>query len=259
MTPISLSGPSPWLNIISDTPLRSVMFTSRGELRAGMTAYGAFNLCHYTGDSPSHVAECRRMLAEAVGLDPSRIVVPRQTHSTEVATLTSLPVDEAALEGVDAVVTTLSGLAVGVSTADCVPVIAVDAEAGVAGAFHAGWRGAVGGIVGKGIAAMLAAGASPGRIEAFIGPSICGECFEVGEEVACRFPDEFVSRLSLDSKPHVDLPAYVVSSLVGAGVSASRIVPFRPELCTRCHPAKYFSARVSGIESGRNFTFVILK
>lgn len=249
----------PWLGVLADNPEYSVMFTSRGEAAGDRDAYSSFNLCHYTGDSPEHTDGCRRMLADELGIDAECIIVPRQTHSTDVVTIDSLPSDTSVIEGVDGVVTTLRGVAVGVSTADCVPVIAVDFLAGVAGAFHAGWRGAVGGIVGKGIAAMVAAGAVAGRIEAYIGPSICCGCFEVGEEVARCFPAECFVRRESWPKPHVDLPLYVVRSLLSAGLREENISGFSGEMCTRCHPKTYFSARAAGINSGRNFTFAILK
>lgn len=249
----------PWLNILADRAEYTVMFTSRGDTGDAADPFSAFSLCHYTGDTPQHVAHCREMLADTLKIADGRIIVPRQTHSTRVVTIDALPVSDAAIEGADGVVTTLRNVAVGISTADCVPVIAVDAVAGVAGAFHAGWRGAVGGIVAAGIEAMTAAGALAGRIEAYIGPSICCSCFEVGEEVAAFFPEKFVVRKKEWPKPHVYLPAYVESCLIEAGVAAGNIRSFTGDLCTRCHPDKYFSARAAGIASGRNFTFAILR
>ncbi|MDE5953091.1 MAG: laccase domain-containing protein, partial [Duncaniella sp.] len=83
------------------------MFTSRGA-GCGSSAYGGFNICHYTGDSASHVADCRRNLAEALGVDADRIIVPRQTHSVNVAVIDSFPPVDMALEGVDGVVSILN-------------------------------------------------------------------------------------------------------------------------------------------------------
>lgn len=234
------------------------MFTSRGDAGDSVSPYAAFNLCHYTGDSKEHVAECRGRLAAWLGIPADNIIVPRQTHSTQVRFIGSLPVDPESVEGVDALVTTLKGVAVGVSTADCVPVVLVDEEAGVAGVAHAGWRGALGGIAVRLVEEMLRRGADIDRLRAFFGPAICCSCFEVGEEVAVRFPDEYVVRKPEWKKPHVDLPAFVAGQLRDAGLSPCRIAAFTPELCTACHPDRYFSARKSGVESGRNFTFVVL-
>ncbi len=250
-----------WLNNLADEPGYAVMFTSRGTDSAQPAAspYSEFNLCHYTGDSPAHIASCRHLLADTLGVGEEDIVVPRQIHSTGVLTLGETLPSAEQLEGVDGLVTTARGRVIGVSTADCLPVVAVDPVAGVAGAFHAGWRGALAGIVEKGIAAMLAAGASAENIRAWIGPAICRDCFEVGEEVAALFPGECVVRRDSWPRPHVDLGAYALRSLLRVGLLEKNIAGFSPELCTRCHPDRYFSARAEGIKSGRNFTFVLLK
>lgn len=97
------------------------------------------------------------------------------------------------------------------------------------------------------------------RTLAFIGPSICVDCFEVGEEVAARFPEECVVRYADGRRPHVDLPGYVWTVLCEAGLRRANVRPFDKACCTRCHPDRYFSARSIGVESGRNFTFVMLK
>lgn len=249
----------PWLKVIYETPNCSVMFTSRGDINDESSTYGEFNICHYTGDASAHVSDCRRCLAKYLDVPVDHIVLPRQIHSTKILTLTSLPVDAEILDGVDGVVTNLRRIAIGVSTADCVPVIAIDERKAVIGAFHAGWRGAVGGVVENGIDAMLALGASIDGIKIFIGPSICGKCFEVGEEVATSFPEECVIREEGYSKPHVDLPGYVSYSLLRLGVKEENISEFNDEMCTRCHPDRYFSARAIGINSGRNFTFAIMR
>ncbi|MCM1076453.1 MAG: polyphenol oxidase family protein [Bacteroides sp.] len=248
-----------WLHVIASEDSYCVMTTGRGEMEMSASPYDGFNLCHYTGDDPDHVKTCRNLLASAIGVEPDRIVVPRQTHSVNVAVIDSLPIDMEELEDVDGIVTTLRGVAIGVSTADCVPVILVDEVVGVIGAFHAGWRGAVGGIVENGVGRMVELGASAGRIRAFVGPAICVNCFEVGDEVASRFPEECVVRYDDGRRPHVDLPGYVMHVLRNAGVSSCNIEPFSYECCTRCHPSRYFSARAIGVDSGRNFTFVMLR
>lgn len=250
------NGNHSWLKIIADLGSYKVMFTSRGDV-CDASAYSGFNICHYTGDSVSHITDCRRRLAEAVGVDVDRIIVPRQTHSVKVAVVSSLPVDDVLLEGVDGIVSILNKVVIGVSTADCVPVILVDETTGVVAALHAGWRGAVGGIVREGVGRMKELGAVPERTMAYIGPSICVDCFEVGEEVAEKFPDECVVRYDDGRRPHVDLPRYVVLMLEQEGVQSCNIKSFTKNICTRCHPDQYFSARALGVESGRNYTFVI--
>lgn len=248
-----------WLTCLASTSGYQVMFTSRGGDGNQKSPYVDFNICHYTGDDPAHVAASRRMLIKELGLDAGSLIVPRQTHSANVRVIDSLPVDPAAIEGVDALVTRMPEVVVGVSTADCVPVVIVDEQAGVAGVAHAGWRGALGGVVDNTVGAMLELGADASRMDVFFGPAICCDCFEVGEEVAVRFPDEYVVRRAEWPRPHVDLPGYVAGRLLSAGVPSERIRNFSPDLCTRCHPDRYFSARIAGVESGRNFTFVMLK
>ena len=247
-----------WLNVIADEPDYSVMFTSRGTVGVDAGHYDGFNVCHYTGDDPAHIESCRMDLSETTGIEKDCWVIPRQTHSTVVRVIDGTPAD-LDFEGVDGVVTSLRGLAVGVSTADCIPLIMVDPVAGVIAAIHAGWRGAVGGIVEAGVDAMERLGADVSRIRTYFGPAICVDCFEVGEEVAVRFPEECIVRFSDGRRPHVDLPAYVRRELLRCGLSPENVGHFDNHLCTRCHPLRYFSARYSGVNSGRNFTFAVLK
>lgn len=248
-----------WFEVIADEPSYIVACTTRGVLDDAPSPYGTFNICHYTGDDMDGVRKCRSLLADWLGVSPDCLIVPRQTHSVDVTVVNELPVRPEAVEGVDGVATILKDVVVGVSTADCVPVILVDAEAGVAAAIHAGWRGAVGGVVQNGIRRIKELGADMARTLAFIGPSICVDCFEVGEEVAARFPEECVVRYADGRRPHVDLPGYVRTALCEAGLREANVRPFDKACCTRCHPDRYFSARSIGVESGRNFTFVMLK
>ncbi len=218
--------------------------------------YSGFSVCHYVGDSPAHVAECRRELAAFLGVRPEALIVPRQTHGCRIAVVDRVPFPPEELESTDAVITSLPGVAVGVNTADCVPVLLSAPGAGIVAAVHAGWRGAVAGIVGRTVAKMAQLGAEPSDIRAAIRPCICVECFEVGEEVAVRFPEEFVVRRE-SVRPHVDLPSYVASQLAEAGIKPGNIS--MPQGCTRCNPRRYFSARAIGSASGRIFSFVMRK
>lgn len=231
-----------------------VVITTRGTNDG--SPYSGFNVCHYTGDDEARIAACRGRLCEMLGITPERLIVPRQTHSVNVVEIKSLPVAESSIEGVDGVVTDLDNVAIGVSTADCVPVLLADDVAGIVGAAHAGWRGAVGGIVTKTVDAMVSLGADREKIHAFIGPCIGPECFEVGEEVAARFPANCVIRQCGSEKPHVDLRKYIVAELGRCGVP-SGAVTLHP-CCTKCNPSRYFSARAIGINSGRNFSLIIM-
>lgn len=248
-----------WLEMMADEPSYIVASTTRGAVSGDSSPYDTFNICHYTGDDADHVGKCRSLLTEWLDVAAGRLIVPRQTHSVNVAVVDRLPVTAEEVEGVDGVATILKDVVVGVSTADCVPLILVDSGAGVVAAIHAGWRGAVGGVVQEGVGRMKELGADPARTLAYIGPSICVDCFEVGEEVAARFPEECVVRYADVRRPHVDLPGYVRTVLCEAGLREANVRPFDKACCTRCHPDRYFSARSTGVDSGRNFTFVMLK
>lgn len=221
--------------------------------------YSGFNTCHYTSDAPNHVAECRRVILEATGIGEGRFVAPLQTHSATVLSIASVPVDPAALEGVDGVVTTLPDVMLGIHTADCVPLVLADVEAGVIGAVHSGWKGTVKRIAAAAVEAMVASGARPERIVAAMGPAICTGCFEVGEEVAERFDREFSGCHSVVRngyvKPHVDLAAAVKATLLRCGLSAGNISA--PCGCSRCDWQHFFSARKLGVASGRTLTAII--
>ncbi|MDO4320458.1 MAG: polyphenol oxidase family protein [Bacteroidales bacterium] len=227
--------------------------TCRGSSVDALDRYSGFTLCHYTGDNRQHYVACRNRLASALGLAPEMIIIPRQTHGTSVLTVGDALPSPDELDGMDAVVTSRRGVVIGVNTADCLPLVMADTVSGVIGAVHAGWRGAVAGIQLRAIDAMCGLGARPSRIKVYAGPCICLNCFEVGDEVACRFPDKFVSRRGT-CRPHVDLARYVADTLVGAGLSMDNMT--LPTACTKCRPDRYFSARAAGIASGRNFTFI---
>lgn len=192
-----------------------------------------FNICRYTGVSQPVDGDLR-LLSEAVGVSVDCMVFPRQTHSANVAVVSSLPAGE--LEETDAVVTCLPGALVGVNTADCVPLLMVDSEAGVVAACHCGWRGILAGIAGKTLEAMRGLGARPERVHAVIGPHICGDCFEVGEDVAARFPRRAL--VGGYGKPHVDLSAAIALQIPGVEIGLSG-------LCSK-ELTRFYSVRRQG-------------
>ena len=239
--------------------------TTRGEVDR-RNAYSGVNLCDYVGDDALRVLDARLTLAMQLGVDLDDLVMPRQTHSCRVAVIDedfrSMDIDkqEAVLEGVDALVTSLKRVVIGVNTADCVPIVLVDGEAGIIAVAHAGWRGTVGRIVGKVVEEMCHQGASAHRIQAAMGPSICQECFEVGVEVVENFKkmgfllDEIVVRNAVTGKAHIDLRVANRAVLIDAGVPSGNIALSRH--CSRCEPDRFFSARRLGINSGRTFTAI---
>lgn len=230
--------------------------TYRGEEADTNKPYSGFSICHYTSDNPGHYMKCLDALASYLGTDINHIIVPRQTHTTNVHTVTACDIGLRNPDDCDAVVTSCAGVTIGVNTADCVPMLLYDETAGVIGAAHAGWRGAIGGIISNTLAAMEKAGAKPEQVHAIICPAICVDCFEVGEEVAECFPSAFVKR-EYGTRPHVNLPGYVIWCLENAGLLPANIIS--DGTCTRCNPDRFFSARAAGIQSGRNFSFIRLK
>ena len=241
--------------------------TTRGQVD-GRNAYSGVNLCDYVGDDALSVLDARLTLAMQLGVDLDDLVMPRQTHSCRVAVVDerfrTMDIDkqEQALEGVDALVTKLQGLVIGVNTADCVPIVLVDGQAGIIAAAHAGWRGTVGRIAKAVVEEMCRQGASADRIQAAMGPSICQDCFEVGDEVVDAFRkarfnlDDIVVRNATTGKAHIDLRAANRAVLVAAGVPGGNIV--ESQHCSRCEHDRFFSARRLGINSGRTFTGICL-
>lgn len=225
----------------------------RGPEASASDSYSGFSVCNYTNDAEVHYTAHLCELQDYFTPDIDCIVMPRQTHTANVQVIRNHEEAISGLPDIDAIVTDVPGILIGINTADCVPVVIVDEAAGVIGAAHAGWRGAVAGIIRRTVEAMRSIGAEPERCRAYIAPAICTDCFEVGEEVAARFPERYLDR-TLGVKPHVDLKGYVAGELEASGLPPAQISIDQD--CTRCNPMRYFSARALGIASGRNFTFV---
>ena len=173
-----------------------------------------------SGDDPALIVENRRRAAAAV-LPHSRIVSPHQTHSSDALVAGDWPDDDRP-HG-DALVSDRPGILLGILTADCAPVLLADAQAGVVGAAHAGWRGALAGVTDATIAAMEALGARRERIAAAIGPCIARASYEVDPAFAQRFlvDDPANDRFFVDGpagRPHFDLESYVLHRLAAAGL-----------------------------------------
>lgn len=233
---------------------------SRGE-------YGEFNINRYCGDSEVATEQNLQLLSAELGVATDHIIMPHQTHGTEIrhiaADFLSLPAEtkRLVLEGVDAVMTNESGICVGVSTADCIPILIYDCEKHALAAVHAGWRGTVQCIVMKAVAAMRQTyGSTPAELKAVIGPGISLEAFEVGDEVyeqflSAGFDMEPISRR--ETKWHIDLPECNRRQLLDCGVSENNITV--SAVCTYSNSADYFSTRRLGINSGRIFTAGVMR
>jgi YfiH family protein len=209
-----------------ELPGARVRFTGRaGGVSEG--PYASLNLGRWTDDDPAAVEENRRRAA-----DGAPIAFARQVHGTGVVELDGAP---AQVADADAVVTRAHGVAAMVLTADCVPVALASADA--VAMVHAGWKGLAGGVLEAGVAALRA----DGPVHAAIGPAAGACCYEVGLEVAERFP-----AWALDGRL-LDLKAVAARRLRDAGVASVHDVG----RCTMCEPDVFFSHRASGGLTGR--------
>ncbi|MEW1955765.1 peptidoglycan editing factor PgeF [Terrabacter sp. NPDC080008] len=191
-------------------------FTGRSAAR-GSGPYAGLNLGGHVGDDPADVEANRAALAHEVELPRERLVFMRQVHGCEVVEVDGPWAGEA--PEVDGVVTRAPELALAVLVADCVPVLLHDADSAVVGAVHAGRPGMLGGIVPRAVSAMRDLGAR--RIHATVGPSVCGRCYEVPEEMAraAALTAPSSAARSWTGTPAVDVAAGVVEQLAAAGVT----------------------------------------
>ncbi|HEY0599548.1 peptidoglycan editing factor PgeF [Brevundimonas sp.] len=201
--------------------VRHGFFTRRGGVSTGI--YEGLNTGVGSSDDPAAVAENRRRVAAHLGGTADDIAACYQIHSA-VARVAEAGWKGERPEG-DATVSAAPGVICAVLTADCAPILLADAEAGVVGAAHAGWKGALGGVVHSTVAAMEALGARPGRIAAVVGPCIAQASYEVGADYQERFEHHdagsgrfFAPGASAD-KRLFDLPGYVLWRLEQAGVA----------------------------------------
>lgn len=240
------------------TPTVRVLFSQRRNIDTD-NPYSGFNACDYTGDSPEHVLSCRHLLCRHLNISINRLIMPRQSHSLNIAVVDPVPIAPTEIENVDALITTLPNTAIAVNTADCLPLLFADSQTGIIAAAHSGWRGTVGKIAALTIQEMRRLGSEHENIKVIIGPSICPDCFEVGEEVAQQFAYAFPHHngiiLRQYAKPHIDLRKACHITLIEAGVKPENIT--HSGICSRCNHDTYFSARHLGIASGRTLSTII--
>ncbi|MBI1186479.1 MAG: peptidoglycan editing factor PgeF [Alphaproteobacteria bacterium] len=220
---LNVSGPPRFQSVaLAALPgVRHGFFGRAGGVSEGV--YSSLNAGPGSRDAPEAVAENRRRIAAAMGVASERLVSLHQVHSA-----TAVRIDgpwRGARPEADALVTTEKGLALTALAADCAPVLLVDAQAGVIGAAHSGWRGALGGVLEAVVSTMQAAGGEPKRIVAAIGPCIRQPSYEVGPDFEVQFlqVDQGAARFfkpgsKSREKRQFDLPGYVGARLEAAGV-----------------------------------------
>ena len=237
-------------------------FSTERHCTEQVAPYDGFNITHYCGDEAEHVRRCREQLCAQLGIPDSRLIVPRQVHGVRIEEVTEQHLG-VAFEDTDALITRLKGVCIGVSTADCVPLLMYDRVTGAIAAAHAGWRGTVARIGVQTLQAMQEAyGTKADDVSCVVGPSIGPEAFEVGEEVyetfaEAGFPmDDIAYRHPATQKWHIDLWQANAWQLMQAGVQENAIQV--SGVCTYMNHARFFSARRLGINSGRMFTGIMI-
>ncbi len=224
--------------------IRHAFFTREGGVSGGL--YASLNSGIGSQDEAAHVAENRARMAQALGVDPVRLLTAYQIHSPHVV-VAEEPWDVDTRPRADAIVTRTPGLAIGVSTADCGPLLFADPEAQVIGAAHAGWRGAFSGVIDGTIAAMEALGADRRRMTVALGPLIRQQNYEVSQS----FVDEFVRAdvtyarffvpAARDGHAMFDLPGFIASRVARSGIDRFEDLG----ICTYSDPDRFYSYRRS--------------
>ncbi|MDL2397359.1 peptidoglycan editing factor PgeF [Rhizobium mayense] len=228
------------LSAAKSAGIRHGYFSRDGGVSEGL--YRGLNVGLGSNDNREHVQENRRRVAAWFGLPPERLATVHQVHSPDVIAV------DAGYDGTrpqaDAMVTATPGIALGVLAADCGPILFADPENRVIGAAHAGWKGALTGVLENTIEAMIALGAERAKIIACLGPSISQASYEVGPEFVDRFvtydPDYAKYFIPSERVGHAmfDLPGLTIERLRKAGATAENL-----DLCTYPHPDRFFSYR----------------
>jgi polyphenol oxidase len=242
-----MHAPATLLDAIAAPPLalpgiRHAFFTRRGGVSDG--PFASLNCGFASGDEAERVRANRARAMAGLGMAASSLTTVRQVHSAAVVTVTE-PGPHVAATPADGLVTARPGITLGVLCADCAPVLLADPQAGVVGAAHAGWRGALQGIVEATVAAMADLGASPRRIVAAVGPCIAEPSYEVGPDMEAQFAAADPAGLELftpvagSDRLRFDLAAYVRQRLARAAVAASEALAAD----TLADEARFFSAR----------------
>jgi polyphenol oxidase len=224
---------------------------------------GGLNLSFKVGDERERVVENRKRLAEAMNVDARNLIFPSQTHSINVKVVNTYT-DPSDLEDTDALISNAKGILISVMSADCVPILLHDQKNQAVAAIHAGWRGTVGKILETTIKAMQENfGTEPQDLEAGIGPSICMQVYEVGDEVinevikAFGNNDALFKRMNGTGKGYINLWEMNKLQLIKAGVKENSIET--AGICTYTESEKFFSARKSGNKAGRFAAGIMIK
>lgn len=251
---------SPLLEGLGASGIRHGYFTRTGGVSEGI--YKGLNTGTGSDDDPDKVRENRSRVARWMGVDPESLLTAHQIHSPDVVIVRE-PFG-APRPKVDALVTDRPGIAIGASSADCGPILFADPRARVVGAAHAGWKGALTGVIENTIEAMVSLGARRNSIRAALGPSISKANYEVGEEFVERFVGQdgdnaiYFSPSANAHRSLFDLNSYTVDRLRKAGVQADALY-----VCTYADDALFYSYRRSTHRQepdyGRHISAIVLE
>lgn len=262
MSDPSVQTPPFMVSPLLDQPGLSHGFFSRD---GGVSAppYATLNTGPGSDDRPENIAENRRRCATALGVDPDRLLTGHQVHSPDVCAVEG-PWENGP-EKVDGLVTKTPGLALGILAADCMPFLFADPEAGIIGSAHAGWRGALAGVLENTVAAMIKLGARADRIRAAAGPCLRQPNFEVGLDLLEAFTNKhpeaerFFAPGASPDKRWLDLVGFGRWRLEESGVTQIDDIG----LCTLSDPDRFFSYRAmrrrGEADYGRNLSAIALK
>lgn len=226
----------------SHARVRHAFFTRVGGVSEGI--YATLNGGLGSQDVPERVAENRTRMCAQLGLGADRLVSLYQVHSAEVVTVEA-PIPATDRPKADAMVTRVPGLALGIATADCGPILFADPENGVVGAAHAGWKGALTGVIEATVRAMEALGARRRQIVAVLGPTISQASYEVGPDFVARFRieapgmDRFLGPGTREDHAQFDLPGFILARLGEAEIGEAEML----NLCTYADPERFYSYR----------------
>ena len=241
------------LDVLDDGgAVRHAFFTREGGVSDGM--FASLNCGFGSGDDPGKVTRNRAIAADRLGLDEARLITCYQIHSADVLTVET-PWRREESPRADGMVTDRPGIALGVLAADCAPVLFADPEAGVIGAAHGGWRGALGGVMEATVSAMVALGALTARIRAGIGPCIAQQSYEVGPEFPGRFAEadtaseRFFISAARPGHFRFDLPGYIAHRLGRLGLATVADVGCD----TVADPERFFSYRRACLTGERDY------
>jgi hypothetical protein len=228
---------------LSNLPgIQHAFFTREGGVSHGI--YASLNGGVGSDDRPQSVTENRARMAAALSVAAGRLITAYQVHSPDVV-VAEAPWSESERPRADGIVTRVPGLAIGISTADCGPVLFADSEARIIGAAHAGWRGALTGVLEATLTAMEKLGAKRTRVVAALGPMIRQPNYEVGPDLVDRFlaadrdNKQFFTPAGRAGHAQFDLPGYIAARLKRAGLSEVEDLGH----CTYADPARFFSYR----------------